>query len=88
MRNAVYKNKKKVKGKRFLITESLTENRVKALKATQQNMELQTSGPAMVEFFINVIIKYTKFNCVARHTLWKKLAFEERVSIVVYLVFM
>ena len=35
VRNAVYKNKKKLKGKRFLITESLTENRVKALKATQ-----------------------------------------------------
>ena len=34
VRNAVYKNKK-LKGKRFLITESLTENRVKALKATQ-----------------------------------------------------
>ena len=32
VRNAVYKNKKKRKGKRFLITESLTENRVKALK--------------------------------------------------------
>ena len=35
VRIAVYKNKKKLKGKRFLITESLTENRVKALKATQ-----------------------------------------------------
>ena len=34
VRNAVYKNKKKLKRKRFLITKSLTENRVKALKTT------------------------------------------------------
>ena len=35
VRHVVYKNKKKLKGKRFLITESLTENRVKVLKVTQ-----------------------------------------------------
>ena len=35
VRHNVYKNKKRLKGKNFLITESLTVKRVKALKAAQ-----------------------------------------------------
>ena len=60
VRKTVYDNKKKLKGKNFLITESLTENRVKVLKATQAKYGLSNVWTSDGRIFYKVHNKVHK----------------------------
>ena len=77
---------KKLKGKRFFITKNLTENTVKALKATQTKYGMINVWTSDGRIFFKVNNKVHKFLLCGMLTLWKKLAFGEKVTVVVYLV--
>ena len=51
--NKIFRNKKKLKGKKISITESLTANRMEKFKENVSYMVFVMSGPTMVRFSAN-----------------------------------